>query len=122
MTRYRVVASREGDWWLLTVPELDEATTQVRRLDQAKATARDLIATWLDVAPDSFDVEVYVPGLSDHAAVVRRQWEAVRAAEAEAARHTRKLARDAAQAGLSVREIGALLGVSHQRAHQLLAS
>ncbi|MGC9669464.1 hypothetical protein ACNTMW_23290 [Planosporangium sp. 12N6] len=35
--------------------------TQARRLTEADETARDLIATWLDVAPDSFVIDLEVP-------------------------------------------------------------
>jgi len=40
--------------------------------------------------------------------------------EADAARVNREAARRLAAQGLPVRDIGSLLGVSHQRAHQLV--
>jgi hypothetical protein len=51
---------RSGRWWLIDVPEVPAAHSQARRLDQAEAVARDLIALLTDSDPDSFDVEVKV--------------------------------------------------------------
>lgn len=56
---YVAVAERDGDWWLITVPELD-IVTQARRLDQIDHQARDLIATWLDVDYATVEVDVDV--------------------------------------------------------------
>jgi hypothetical protein len=55
----RVRAVREGKFWLLSVPEVD-VMTQARRLTEAEEMARNLIATWLDVASDSFAVDLDV--------------------------------------------------------------
>jgi hypothetical protein len=57
MKTYRVHAEPEAGFWLLTVPELD-LMTQAQRLNEADGMARDLIAAWLDVQPDSFTVEL----------------------------------------------------------------
>jgi predicted RNase H-like HicB family nuclease len=54
---YAAACQREGNWWVIAVYELDRVT-QARRLDQAEAMARDLIALWLDVDPSSFAVIV----------------------------------------------------------------
>ncbi|GAA4987288.1 type II toxin-antitoxin system HicB family antitoxin [Actinopolymorpha pittospori] len=47
---YRAVVSRDGQFWLIRVPELD-IVTQARSVDEIDHMARDLIAVWLEVDP-----------------------------------------------------------------------
>ena len=121
--RFTVHARRIGGWWALDVEGLSGGHTQVRRIDQAEAMARDAISGVLDIAPGSFEVVVApeVPAavrtLVDQATTARSQ--AADAQEA-AAQLTRDAARRLVQEGLSVRDAGALLGVSHQRVAQLV--
>lgn len=119
---YRVTALRDGRWWLLRVPELD-IVTQTRRLGHAGPTARDLIATWLDAQPESFDVEI-VPAVGDHA-IDRLIGEAVEA-RANAAREssratdlTDEVVHRLVAKGVPMRDVGEMLGISHQRVAQL---
>ncbi|HEX6499003.1 MAG TPA: type II toxin-antitoxin system HicB family antitoxin [Micromonosporaceae bacterium] len=58
MSSYTAVCRRSGNWWAITVPQIKGVHTQTRRLDQAEHMAREAIALMLNVAPDSFDVEV----------------------------------------------------------------
>jgi hypothetical protein len=120
VTVYQVTATREGRWWLLRVPELD-VVTQVERLSRAEETARDAIATWLDVPPAEVTVELVVPGLTDEVAQVRELQRRASEAQARASDAAAGLARDLHDRGLSVREAAAVLGVSFQRVQQLLA-
>lgn len=123
MKTYRVQAVREGKFWLLTVPELD-VMTQARRLTEAEEMARDLIATWLEVAPESFavDLDVALPDeltqRRDRARQLRKEADRLRD---EAADELRVVVREAHASGMSVRELAVALGVSHQRAQQILA-
>jgi bifunctional DNA-binding transcriptional regulator/antitoxin component of YhaV-PrlF toxin-antitoxin module/predicted RNase H-like HicB family nuclease len=55
---YKLIATREGGWWSIEVPEIPGVFSQARRLDQAEETARDGIALMLEVPEDSFDVVV----------------------------------------------------------------
>jgi len=123
MTRYTARASREDGWWIVTVPELD-AVTQAKRLEQVESQARGLIAAWLDVDPDS--VEVTVEPAVPQAVSRKLQRAAAARAKADteqrrAAELIRSAAQDLAMAGLSVRDIGMVLGVSHQYAQRLKA-
>lgn len=123
MRSYRVHAEREGKFWLLRVPELD-IMTQARRLTEADEMARDLIATWLDIAPDAFtiDLDVALPDelaqRRDHARQLRDEADRLRE---QAADEFRAVVREAHEAGLSVRELAVALKLSHQRAQQILA-
>jgi hypothetical protein len=123
---YRVTAERDGDRWLLGVAEVPGVFSQVRRLDQAEGMARDAIASFLDVAPDAFDVVVDiglpadlqrdVAGVLDLRGVIERT-------EREYAERTRRLATRLVEGeGMTVREAGRVLGLSYQRVSQLVAT
>jgi predicted transcriptional regulator len=124
VTTYTARAHREGTWWAVDIPELDLAT-QARRIDQIKYMARDLIATWLEIPADSFDVmvdPVLDPDVSHAAGAVRKATkEAAEAVEA-AAVATRAFAADLLRKGYTVRDAGHILGVSPQRISQLTST
>lgn len=125
MSAYTVTARRSGDWWALAVPELRGVHSQVKRLDQADAMAREAIALMLDLEPDDVEVDVQAELPKGTRAVVekaRRAREArLRAAEAE-----QEAMREAATAlkaeSLSQRDASQFLGVSFQRVSQLLGT
>lgn len=123
MDTYTAQVRRAESVWLVYVPEVDR-TTQARNVAEIEPMARDLVAVMRDVEPGSFELrtEIELP------ASVRAHLDAVeqaRAVEAEArergASELRAAATDLKHAGMSLREVGALLGVSHQRASQLTA-
>lgn len=125
MISYTALARRSGDWWAVEVAELDHVFTQARRLDQVEAMARDAISLVLEVAPDSFDIVIEpvlpaeIQALVDE---VRRTRDIATGAADLAALTARKATRILHdQEGLPLRDVGRILGVSHQRAHQLLA-
>jgi hypothetical protein len=122
---YRVVVAREGKWWMVHIPELD-ALTQARRLGAVESMARSLIALTLDIAPDSFAVAVELEAVEDIRITERLDRlhadQAAAAAAADKARtEIRALARDLAERGVTVRDIGTMLDVSFQRAQQLIS-
>jgi hypothetical protein len=123
MKRYTIRARRSGRWWALDAESLRGVHTQVRRIDQAEDMARDAIAGVLDVAPDSFEVTV-VPEVPDAVRAIVDQATTARSQAAQAqdaaAQLTREAARRLVGEGLTVRDAGVLLGVSHQRIAQLL--
>ena len=123
VTTYRVIATQEERFWLLSVPELD-VVTQARTLDRAEATVRDLIAVWLDVPADSFEVEVE-PRLDDEWTKLLRETRDARTTADKASARASELLRTSVttlhDAGLSAREVGSLVGISYQRVQQLLA-
>ena len=59
---FRVRAVRSGNWWSITVPELPGVFSQVKRLDQVEAMAREAIAMMLEVDTDRIGrIEVEQP-------------------------------------------------------------
>ncbi|WP_282947594.1 hypothetical protein [Cellulomonas endometrii] len=124
--RYTANVTREGRWWMVAVPEVD-GLTQARRLSEAGTMARELVSLVLDVDPDAFDLTVDVVSVDgvevrDRLAEIERERAEAADLERRLAQHTRSLARDLAARDVPQRDIGAILGVSHQRANQLLAS
>lgn len=122
-TRYEAVASREGAWWVVRVPAID-SVTQVRRLDRAEAMTRDLVHAITDEPSDAFDVTVRPVLPEALGGLVARATDAgarARVQQLEASIATRDAAVALDHAGMTVRDIGRLLGVSYQRVQQLLA-
>ena len=123
-TQVNAEASRDGRWWLVYVREIDQYT-QARNLAEAKLMAQDLTASMLDVPLESVAVTltVEVPEPAKNAA---RQAESLfqQAAETrhEAAAKSREAAEVLRDQGWTLRDIGEALGVSYQRAHQLVAA
>jgi predicted RNase H-like HicB family nuclease len=119
---YKAVAEREPGWWIIQVPELG-VTTQARRLGEIENNAREAIAVWLDIAPDSFTVDVIAKTPAEIAARLdeAKALAAKAAAEQiEASRMTSEAVRQLIEAlGVSCREAGSLVGLSHQRVAQL---
>jgi predicted RNase H-like HicB family nuclease len=122
MKRYTARAERSGKWWAISVPEVKGAHSQARRLDQVEDMARDAIAGVLDVPMRSFEVqvEVHMPVALDKA--VREAIERRRSAEEAGELASESLRRAASLLvadGLTVRDAGHVLHVSHQRVGQV---
>jgi len=132
MTAYSATVSREGKWWMVRVPAID-GLTQARRVSEAALMARELIAVTLDLAPADVEVALTfepigavgdVGAVGDISAEVSRiAGDRARAAELErrASRDLASLAKTLRAQGIPGRDIGALLGMSHQRAQQLVS-
>lgn len=122
---YRYEVRREDRWWLITIPELG-LMTQARQLRDTDRMARSIIALHLDVDPDSFDVireqAIGMPArtaaLVTEAAEGRLRQE--RLAE-DVAAASRKAALALIEDGVSLRDAGYLIGLSHQRVAQIAA-
>ena len=121
---YTVRVSREGKWWMVHVPALD-ALTQARRLAEVEDMARSLIALTQDVPSESVRLRVEIDAIEDLRVTEQlAQLEADRAdAESATARFRQRqlsLVRSLRGKGLTVRDIGSMLGVSFQRVQQML--
>jgi predicted RNase H-like HicB family nuclease len=116
---------RGTGWWVVEVPEIQGLHTQARRLDQVAAMVRDAASLLTGQPSESFNVELAVvlpEALSENLARRARAAAEAREAQAKASALTRESVRELAAEGLTSRDIGQLLGVSYQRAAQLLAS
>lgn len=124
MNTYHAVVTRDGKFWLIHITDIDKYT-QARNLPEVEVMARDLISIYRDVPPDSFpiDFRIELPGrVEQHLERARKYANEAAHAQAEAASERRAAARELQDQGLTVRDIGAALGVSHQRAQQLVSA
>lgn len=121
---YTVRAQRDGKWWVLSVPDVPGAVAQVRRLDQASEEIRSAIAMILEVAEAGVEIELDVELPEEELArlleVRAMQAESERLRD-EAARSSRLFVARLSEHGMTVRDIGVVMGTSPQRAQQLLA-
>lgn len=124
--RYRADVTREGHWWMVHVPEVD-GLTQTRRLTDVAAMTAELITVTTGTRTEASDVDVRIAdinGVNIGSAVdeIRQERAARDAIEQRLAETTTHVARSLADADVPLRDIGELLGVSFQRAHQLLGT
>ncbi|WEV72752.1 hypothetical protein [Bifidobacterium sp. ESL0790] len=119
---YHVVVQPGEKYWVLTIPSLgDVAITQARTLSEVDTMARDLI----EIITGDYDFvltqEMKFPEeVEAHLEAMKRYREQSKEANAAAARESRKAARGLHQIGLTLRQIGQALGISYQRAGQLV--
>ena len=124
MTTFTVTAERSGKWWVLQADELPGAITQVARLDQADQI-KEAIAFVGKLSESEVEIRLR-PVVSE---AVTRRLEQVRelraradAAKAAAALEWGQVAKDLSSEGFTMRDVGTILGISHQRAQQLIKS
>lgn len=125
MTTYRVEVRRGERWWVLSVPQISAAHSQARHLREVEQVARDLIAILLDASADSFEVDVHIElpaAVAEHLQRAERLRREAALAQNEAAAEFRAAARELVDQGLPLRDVGRALGVSYQRAHQLVST
>jgi predicted RNase H-like HicB family nuclease len=123
MTRYTVRYTRDAaGWWVASVPKVRGCHTQGRTLEEARRRIREA----LGLAVANADAAVLVDDVR-LPREIRRTMAQSRTARtrAERAQQDAKAATTAAvrvlrrRLKMSVRDAGALLGLSHQRVHQL---
>lgn len=125
VTTYTVIAERgAGSVWVLQCAEHPGAISQTKRLDQAESLMREAIA-WVAEVPES-EVEIelcveLVPEAREELDRLKALREQLVKLQDESGELARKAARDLHDEGLTVRDIGTVLDVSYQRAHQLVS-
>jgi DNA-directed RNA polymerase specialized sigma24 family protein len=120
---YLVRAERSGNWWAIEAPEVDGAFSQAKRIDQIEDMAREVVALMLNVPEDSFDLklDVAIPAEWDALAKLNRKAQIVaEVAQRVASSHARDTVQQLQAAGLPLRDIGSIMGISAQRVSQLL--
>ena len=117
--RYR----REGSWWIVTVDGLDGVFTHARRIDQIEPLIRDAIALWLEVEPTSLEILLQPDLPADAASAIveaARARSEAEVAKAQAAQSTTTAVVTLFRTGMPTRDVGRLVGISHQRVAQIL--
>jgi predicted RNase H-like HicB family nuclease len=119
------VCERSGDWWAVSVPEVEGAFTQAKRLDQVPEMVADAVEllTGTPAVAVSVTVEARVPGTSaaEELKAAAQLEEQVRELLLAATTHRQLALKHYKEAGLSTRDIGVLAGISYQRVSQILA-
>jgi hypothetical protein len=122
MSTYHATAELDGRYWLIYVEEVDR-WTQARHLREVEPMARDLVAVMLDVEPEAFELalDIRLPdSVTEHLDAAKRLRDEATHANSASAVEVRLAARELVDAAVPLRDVGKLLGVSHQRAHQLV--
>lgn len=137
MHTYEVNVTRDGKWWMITVPELNRYvmkdgsinltnTTQARRLSEVSGQALDFICTVTDTAPSKVGVHITITvggiDVTRRADQVREDRVLADKYAAAAMAEAKQLAHDLAVHGIAVRDVGEVLNVSFQRAQQLIST
>jgi hypothetical protein len=118
---------RSGEWWGVEISDPEGqhvrgAVSQAKRLTEVEANVREVLSVLLDQDEDAFSVRLAVKLPTETQRVVTSAVDL-----RQEAKHTRMLAEVALKnaigelraSGLSGRDIGHLLGISHQRVSQL---
>jgi len=125
MKELKVVLAKDSEgWWIVRVPSVSGCHTQARTIEQGMRRIAEALELF-DVDPKKGRLVrvVELPKAAREAVV--RTAQARRRAEREQARAQsalRAAARTLAAVGVSLRDAGELLGLSHQRVQQLLQS
>lgn len=121
--RVTATATRAGEWWAIEVPDIAGGLhTQARRLDQVAAAVADAVALVADIPRDSIQVDISTklpPGDAELIDAVRAASQEATIATERASRLSRQAVEQLRSQGMTVRDVGGLLGVSAQRVSQL---
>jgi DNA-directed RNA polymerase specialized sigma24 family protein len=126
MSGYQVEVTREDGLWVADIwgPGLGPAATDTVHFADLESEVRDLIAGLTDTEPGDFELTWrYTIGGADMTSTIGRLLEAEVGLQQATQAHDearRAALRELASTGLSQAAIGDVLGVSHQRVHQLL--
>jgi predicted RNase H-like HicB family nuclease len=124
MKRYRVTYERdESGWWVTSVSGVRGCHTQGRTVDEARRRIREALELFVDDARKAAIVDdVKLPRTATKAirayASLRRKADEEDRRAARAARRVVQLLRSG-NLKMSARDAARLLGLSHQRVHQL---
>src|SRR5690606_33473274 len=109
-------------FWRVRVPAVGR-TTMARSLGEVEVMARDLIAVMTDEPADTLELEVHIDlptQARHHLEEAARLRDVAATTNHQAAAEARAAAAALRADGLTVRDIGHALGISYQRAHQLI--
>ena len=124
MKTYTARLEREKDGrWTVELEEQPRIHTWGKTVDQALARMREAAALWFQTDENQIELVPH-PVLPKTARrtveQAREAREQARNADRRAVEQTRKAASALTNRGISMRDAAAILGISHQRVHQLL--
>jgi hypothetical protein len=122
MASYKATVTRDGRFWLVRVNGV--GSTQARHLRELDAMTKDLIEvmTGDDSEDLTVDYDICLPDeVQNHLHRAEQLRAQSAAAQSAAAGEIRTAARQLHDQGVPLRDVGRMLGVSYQRAHQLVS-
>jgi len=120
MIKRNITIEREGKFWLVHIDGTN-GLTQARNYREATLMAREYVSLVEDVPVEQVNIEtVTVQGVTARIAQAAEDRQRARELEAAANQIIRAVATDLRADAVPLADIGAILGVSHQRAHQLV--
>ncbi len=126
MTTYTARLEQERDGrWTVELEEEPRVHTWGKTVDQALARMKEAAAMWFDTDERAIDLvpRPVLPKAAGRTVEQARQArEQARVADRVAIEQTRKAAATLTGRGISMRDVAAILGISHQRVHQLLTT
>ncbi len=127
MRKLTAVFERDDNgYWLVELEEEPRVHSYGRTLAKAREHVLDASTLWFEVAPEELNLveDIRLPApVKASLELARQEREHAQAAQEAAAGATRDAARALVKDGhLSVRDAADVLGLSHQRVQQLLAS
>ncbi len=123
---YTARLEREEDGrWTVELEEEPRVHTWGKTVDQALARLLEAAALWFQTEEDQIELvprPVLPKSTGRTVQQARRAREQARSADRLAVERTREAAAALTSRGISMRDAAAILGISHQRVHQLLAT
>lgn len=116
MASYTAMVAKGEEYWVIRVPEIGYAT-QARTIKDLNTMTEDFISIMTEDKDIHIDYRYDLPPEVAESLELKQQ-----AAELEARAMATQgtAAKKLHEMGVSLRDIGYLLGISHQRAHQLV--
>ena len=56
-TIYKANITKDGSFWFIQLPSLENVFTQARNLDEIDVMTRDVVSLMLEIPADSFDLD-----------------------------------------------------------------
>ena len=117
----KAVCERAADGWSIDIPELDNLHTNVKRLDKAvdniKLIAKERFG--VEICDIVVKIEAKMPHLVKDLELAQNKMREANRLQEEASSAIREVVGQMREEGLTMRDIGVLLGVSPQRVAQL---
>ena len=115
---------RKAGAWRVRVPHLDNLLISTKRLDSATEQIKDLVHEYqgVDRCEVIVKVETSMPGIICDLELAQEKMREANRLQEEASKEIRDVVSRLRSEGLSMRDIGVLLGISPQRVAQLAAS
>ena len=115
---------RKAGAWRVRVPQLDNLMISTKRLDSATEQIKDLVHEYqgIDRCEVIVKVETSMPGIMCDLELAQAKMREANRLQEEASKEIREVVSRLRSEGLSMRDIGVLLGISPQRVAQLAES